>query len=367
MKNFKALFTVLRKNLRRLFFAILIGVTASSVIGFLYPIQRALDLSSHSLANFNSQAVYVLGSEYESAALPILGAKDTCLSTTWSTHFTYKGKMAAPGILYGIGESCPADLTAFPLETRYASAEVANDQWIDLTADTASLLGVKPGQKIEVFNGYSEPPLTLTVRGLYATRPNGGYSGQASASVLFSAMQDSEGKAFTSLWSRLSPNELSTKLDQLAQAGINVSETYHSITSIKDLRTIDDENSSASVGLIKLVSTLALLGGVAIALRELDLFRRKLQLAARLSHQLGGQVDNIMRVWTAVALTTALSSTILGIGASAGVYLMGYLQPTFPHSVISDAIPWLMLSMLSVLISGYLLHWHATKQIVSGK
>ena len=123
-------------------------------------------------------------------------------------------------------------------------------------------------------------------------------------------------------------------------------------------------NSSASIGLIRVVSTLALVSGIGVAVRELDVFRRHLTKAASLIHRLGGDVRRIMREWTIAALVAACLAGAGGVLAGLIPYVLGILAPALPWQVVLAALPLLLGALALALAAGAISYRLSVRRLI---
>ncbi len=331
MGNVALLRPLLGGHLVRLFLAVLAGVSLATSLGLAYPVQRELDAAAYGRASFSTEAqllVPAAAAARVAAALPGSG----CLVVRWVTGVSHGARTAGPVDLLGLAPECDQTRTTFPESTRYAYREVAGDQWLDLTGDAARELGVGPGDLVTVFVGEGRPPLVLTVRGLYATRPAGPFGGRASARALLAAEQGAG--MYSTLFSTAAPDVLSSALVSPEVSGLLDAKAPPIVAGRPELGDAAADRSAASLGLVRVIAALAVLGGLAFALRETDVFRRALAAVLAPVHMLGGDAPALLRAWRLIALGTTASAALCGAALGTIPYWLGALAPTFPVGLV---------------------------------
>lgn len=353
---------LLGRHLGRLVAVVLLGVGASVSLGLMYPVERHLDTASWSLAEFNSTADFLLAAEDEAEVSASLG-RESCLITGWATRLTRGGRTASRLELLGVNASCDQRLTPYPPAARVAFSPVPGPDWVDLSADAAAELRAAPGDVVDAFAGDDRPPVRLTVRGVYAVRPGLPNGAITSAEVLF-ANASEESLFFSELFSADDPARLSERIGTGPLARLSSPKSPLQVRSRAELLEHAEDNSSASIGLIRVVSTLALVSGIGVAVRELDVFRRHLTKAASLIHRLGGDVRRIMREWTIAALVAACLAGAGGVLAGLIPYVLGILAPALPWQVVLAALPLLLGALALALAAGAISYRLSVRRLI---
>ena len=318
----------------RLILAVTVGVGLATALGLAYPVQRELDTASLNRAAFASEAQFVMPATNGQTLSDALSSPH-CLATWWTTSFSLGNRQTGTGYLYGLSPDCDQSQTPFPDQTRYAYRPVAGDHWIDLTGDAAHDLGASVGDTVSVFTGADQQPLRLVVRGLYAVRTGGPYGGRTSASVLFPAQQDGAAAYYSTLFSADPADTLTASLARPELSALMDAKAPAVVTTRTELLAVASDNSAASLGLVRVIATLALLGGLAFAAREADVFRRRLVGVLDPVHELGGDAPRLLRTWTLVGLSLGGAAACVGVLLGTLPYVAGLLSPTLPNAVVA--------------------------------
>jgi hypothetical protein len=255
-----------------------------------------------------------------------------CLATLWATSFSHNGRQVGAADLYGVGPDCDESQTPFPDQTLFAYGPVIGDRWIDLTGDAAHDLGVAVGDTVAVFTGPGQKPLQLVVRGIYAVRPGGMYGGRTPASALFRAQLDTA--FYSTLFSADSAEVLAAGLGRPEVSSLMDAKAPPIVAPRTELVAAASDRSSASLGLVRVIAILALVGGLAFAGREADVFRRRLVGVLEPVHELGGDAPRLLRTWTVLGLGFGGASACAGVLLGTLPYLLGLMGPTLPRTLV---------------------------------
>lgn len=76
------------------------------------------------------------------------------------------------------------------------------------------------------------------------------------------------------------------------------------------------------------------MGGLALAVREGDVFRRRVLATLRVVHILGGDASRFARRWQLLGLGVTALAGLLGVAVGIGVHALGWLSATFPLTLV---------------------------------
>ncbi|WP_028708823.1 hypothetical protein [Propionicicella superfundia] len=331
-----ALWPVVRRELARLGLTVLVGAGLAVLLGMIYPIQREIELGAYSHGQFDLWSSTAI----PAAQLPIVDAAidaPHCVTALWFTRLTAADHVIDNVQLAPLAPTCDERVTPFPDATVIAgSRSTTTERWIDLTADAAKDLGVAPGDTVDVGTGEDLPPVTLTVRAVFAVRQTGAeYSAQAPAEPLFAAAPEPQeygqvyvaGLSADELAARLSTPEIRRMLEATGSYPVDSE-------SRAGLEARTDQAATTGLGLIRVIGALAILGGLGLAVRELDVFRRAVLPVLDLTHQLGGDLGRIVPRVTAMATLTAGTAIVVGAALGSLAFFGAWLTPGLPPTQV---------------------------------
>ena len=318
--------------LARLGLVIFIGSILAFALGLLYPVQRSLDLGRYSdpTYRYEVQGVFPLGTG--AVVEKALGPR-SCLLALFATELGAGSLSAGPTELDAMSPGCPGGMSRFPSSTRVAHSEVAGPAWLDVGVDAARALRVWTGSQVEVSLGPGIAPVALTVRDIYAVRASGSaFTAMAPASILFAQLPVGAGPGYSTALTDRPAGEIETRLAASpARPELERAKGYPPfIVSESTLAERAAEASTNSLGLVRTLGALAVIGVVLLVLREFDVFRRGSSQAIAVIYRLGGSLTAC--VTSAFAAAAVVSTVAIGSAAVLArfAYAQGWMASTFP-------------------------------------
>lgn len=322
-------------GLVRLGLVLATGSSLAFALGLLYPVQRELDLARYEHASYTYEVEGVFPQSVSSAVSVAIGP-DTCLVSVWLTMLRSEVAEVGPTELDGVSPSCPAGQSRFPAATMVAEGSDTSPDWIDLAADAARTLQVGPGGTVEVMVAPTLPPVKLRVRKVFALRAAGAAAAaMAPADVLFAHLPEGEQGGYGLALTRTPPPAFLQRLatDPL-KSELEAAKGYPPvITTVATRLDGAAQSSSNSLGLVRTIGALAVLGVVALTLRELDVFRRRCVPVVQLVHKLGGSGSRLLAGYFGLAAVVGVTALSLGLLVARAGYTFGIVSSTMPPTL----------------------------------
>lgn len=327
-------------GLVRLGLVLLVGSSLASILGLLYPVNRELDLGRYEYPSYG----YEVQSVYLPSAVPVVSqamGPGTCLVSVWMTRLRAGASEVGPSQLDVTAPSCPDDNSRFPARLRIAGSAATTRDWIDINADAARTLGVGPGDSVEVMVAPDLPEVRLSVRKIFAVRATGAAAAamapsQAMFAHLPAGAQPGYGLALVrtpadQFMPRLETGPVKSRLEQ--------AKGYPPVTTTTSaLLRKSDELSSNSLGLVRTIGALAVLGVLLLSLRELDVFRRRWLPAVQLVHNLGGSAGRLILATSTMAAAVSVIAVSAGLVLAESAFKLGIAASCLPPTLQ----PWLV-------------------------
>lgn len=322
-------------GLVRLGLVLATGSSLAFALGLLYPVQRELDLARYEHASYTYEVDGVFPQPVSSAVSMAIGP-DTCLVSIWLTTLRSAVAEIGPTELDAVSPSCLADQSRFPARTMVAEGSVTSPDWIDLGADAARTLHVGPGGTVDVMVAPTVPPVALRVRKVFAVRATGAAAAaMAPAEVLFAHLPEGEQGGYGLALTRTPPPDFLPRLatDPL-RSELEAAKGYPPVvTSVSSRLDGASKSSSNSLGLVRTIGALAVLGVVALTLRELDVFRRRCLPVVQLVHKLGGSGSRLLAGYFGLAAVVGVAALSLGLLIARAGYTFGIVASTMPPTL----------------------------------
>lgn len=334
-----------RAPLVRLFLALAVGSTLAFILGLLYPVQRELDLARYEHASYSYEVEGVFPPTVSAAIGAAVGPR-SCLVSVWVTVLRHAAREEGPTELDAVSPSYAQGVSRFPPATRLAGHSAGSRRWIDLNADSARALHVGPGDPVDVQVGPDLPPVRLTVRGVYAVRATGAAAAaMAPAEVLFAGLPAGAQAGYGLALTRTPPAEFLPRLSQdPLKRSLEAAKGYPLVVTATSARLAGAADASThSLGLVRTVGALAVLGVAGLVVRELDVFRRQCLPAAQLVHRLGGPAPRLIATLLGMASLVAVGATTGGLLLAYAAYRFGVVASCFPPT-LRPLLPWVSLS-----------------------
>lgn len=332
-----------RAELLRLAVVLAAAANLTLTLGMIFPVQFALDTSGYRETSARTDApVQAAPDAGDDLAADLAGAR-TMLVEKYATDATASRRTVGPLSLWVVmGRELHMDLTLMPDSTRVAGpARDPRDHgdWADISADTAAVLGIGPGDEISIGLGPTTY-ISLPVRGVYAVR-EGGYAGVAIVPAAAVTRHAPSIKVEpTALVTTAAADRVRKVLAQSpwreALLAVNYSEPFD-VSDTSDMLAAHEEESVADLSLVLTLSGIAVIALLAIVVGESISFVRAFRSRAALLIEIGARPAAVYRgLVLALTGTTALA---VGAGAATGTlaYSPGFAGPTLPPSL---ALAW---------------------------
>jgi hypothetical protein len=341
-----------------IFFASTIGLS----IGFLYPVERELDIAMYSSGDvqlvvpFPEDNRLVVESRFREEQIEFLKATSAILAIG-PTDLSF-GPVEAYVILTNDLRKSP-----FPEETVLSSVEIKKGEgFVDISADIAKKAGKKVGQKI-VLNWGDIGIQELRIRSIYAVRETG-FVGVISINALNLPAQFPEEAQVPTL-ALVESN--ARKVEGILQ-DTQVRKEYeldgYQIPVLYALRSQElhaaESHSKASLGLIWAVSILAGTALLGMLLREVATLNTSLKAINSTLHRLGLSEFRTMVFQSITSLTVGAFSIYLGSMLTLWLYQEQILSVGFPSRL--ETYFWWAFGAIIVLVAVSLIGFALTQR-----
>lgn len=336
----------LRRDLVRLAVVLLAGTALAGLLGLIYPVQRELDTSIYSRATYSTVLSGVFPATLADELTTALGGR-SCLVSLWMTDVRSASVEPLGTNVQVVAPACHPDATPLPGPAVEAGpAGGVGVGWIDLSADLARDLRVGLGDSVSV-GVDPDTSIELRVRNIVAARePGWQYVAMAPGEVLMAHLEPElrgYGRALTAL-----PAEEALRRIDASPVGHALSATKlypPDAFAVSDLAADAAEESVNSLGLIRTVGALALVGVGLLILREIDVFRRRANAVLGFIHQIGGDLAASSRVVYSVAFAVSAAALTGGLALAWVAFSARLVSSCFP-----PALNGLLLSTDAVLL-----------------
>lgn len=329
-------------SLMRLALAVAVGSTLAFALGLLYPVQRELDLARYEHSSYQYEVEGVFPQPIATVVETAIGPH-TCLLGVWLTVIRSGPHSIGPTEIDAASPACAQHTSRFPPVTMLAARATTGPAWIDLNADAARALHVRPGDSVGIQVGPDLPPVRLAVRGIYALRASGAAAAaMAPAELLFSRLPSGAQGGYGLALARTAPTQFLPRLAQNPlKNALEAAKGYPPVVTATSTRLEQaSDTSTQSLGLVRTLGALAILGVAGLIVRELDAFRRECLPAVRLVHRLGGAAPRLLLCLLACASVVAISATVAGLLLAYAGYRHGVVASCFPPT-LDGLLRWL--------------------------
>lgn len=308
---------------------LLIVSTLSLSIGSIFPTQYVLDT-----ATFRYSAAQAVAPSPDGVA----GIRDLdrALGPSRQAYFITSawgelkhGDRSIDHVNLYVYTSGQQDLTYFPPQTLVKASSTRDGQWVDISIDAASALGVRAGDVVSY--PIAADALDLVVRDIYAARDG---NSRAVAQVNLSALprdELTENFAPAEVWTTASSEQVRAAVESAPLSGIYEDLGYEHVAddvrSISELRDQVGEQSIANLGIVLALSMVAGLTMLGLVIRESLLLVRRTADERETLWTLGVPrrvLENELLIAAGLVLLIAV-----GLGATIGrvPYLLGIFGP----------------------------------------
>ena len=335
------------------------AATIALVIGSIYPIERELDLAAFTYSSFQSAGPIALEPGQEDELFGALPGSDSVLGLPQYTAIRASGTTFSPMIVLAMSGMTSQTVTLMPPATLVSSVPVAGDNWIDLSADAAHALGLKPGQPVQLMAGPNEW-ITLTLRAIYAVRVFGAAGYGQMSPVPLQDYCDAADLAGTQLLTTMPASSVDAILNSGKWAEALTAGGYNMPVPVESrdaMRARAAEQSSSSLALVLTLAIAASVAVLLISAREGVVFLQKADGTAKLLDDLGMPRRTALRF--AFTLLGVAMLVVLGVAAISAHALMarGVIVPVFPPTL--ELRWWLTVAGVCVLALGVTLAYTA--------
>jgi hypothetical protein len=108
--------------------------------------------------------------------------------------------------------------------------------------------------------------------------------------------------------------------------------------------------STHSLGLVRTLGALAVLGVAGLVVRELDVFRRQCLPTLALVHRLGGRASRLLLVLLGSACIVVVGATLTGLLMAYGAYRFSVVASCFPPTLLG-LLPWVSLGSAALPVA----------------
>lgn len=322
-------------GLLRLALVLAFGSSLAFTLGLLYPVQRELDLARYEYALHQYEVEGVFPAELAPAVSAAIGP-DTCLVSIWLTSLHAGSTDLGPTELDATSPACSTGLSRFPAATLVTAGKTDTTSWIDLNTDAARKLGVAPGDTVDVMVTPDQAPARLTLRNVYAVRATGAAAAaMAPADVLFAQLPGGQPGGYGLALTSTPPSQFLPRLERdPLRSELEKAKGYPPLVTTVDARLARASDlSSNSVGLVRTIGTLAVLGVLALTLRELDIYRRRCVSVTKMVHRLGGSAGGLLGGFVGLAAFVGVVALSLGLILAYAAYRFGIVASSMPPTL----------------------------------
>jgi hypothetical protein len=352
----------------RLAASVLLGASLAVSLGFLYGVQRTIDLAAYSDAKYEVQSEIAASPADEASVVRDFGSQ-VFLGAMWRSRFVSRSGSDTDVTVVMASDHSVESMSYFPDSARIAGPDpAAGSNWVDLSADLARSLGVHIGDSVTMPIPDSARGVEYRVRSIYAARLLGVQNAAIAASApAFAAISGSDEEQFLEiLVSGKSPTEVAQILSEpkyrkLLEQG----KTYPPvITSREENLRAADAGSTTSLALVGALAAVALFGGLAFVAREVDVFRRHADPTLLLLVRLGANPRALILRLALVAGGVLAASLTAGSVIGVQLFQQGVLAPCFPPTLL----PTLALTGLAMGVAAEvflaLALWRSARRVV---
>lgn len=329
-----------RETLVRLFAVLTAAAGLTLALGAIFPVQFALDTAGLRYTGAKTWAPVDATADDAAELREALGGAGVVLLEEGVTEVSHGHRTYAPvNLSLLVGGPIDQSLTLMPASQRVGGPAVIPDggqKWIDLNVDVASSLQVGPGDRVEVLAGPGMK-VSLTVRGLYATR-DGITSGLAQApAAAFEARADGSQITSTAMLTAADPRTVERVLnsppwrDRMIAAGYSVP---IAVEPVQALLGDAEDAAVVSFSVVLVMSVLAAAALLAIVLGEAVSTLRMLRNRAALLVELGARPRVVYGGLNIAVCSTIFVSISLGSALGALAHVYGFAGPALPPSIV---------------------------------
>lgn len=325
-------------ELRRLAAVLCIAAGLTLALGMVFPVQYELDTAGYRETSARTIAPLTAGPEEATDLRAELDGDATVGFIDFFTDARKGDRVVGNVSLWALrGDTIDAEVTLMPESTRVAGDRrdpADHGDWIDISADIASQLGVGVGDTVEVGVG-SDERAALTVRGIYAARLTGS-SGLAHISTRALTRHDAGIDLTTNtMVSAASPERVERFLNT-PPWDARMSRIYQlpvEVDAMTDELARAERHAFASFPVVLVISMIAVAALLAIVVGETVALIRGFRPTAEVLLELGARPDGVYR-----GLLLGVGSVIvvsLGVGSAVGTiaYSTGFAGPALPPTI----------------------------------
>ena len=314
----------------RLALVLAISVGLGMPLGFVFAVQRTLDLDAYPGAPDRSMAVIELVPGDLDRVRADFGP-DAFTAMPWTLPVRHGDRESAVTAMVTATPESEGFLTE---ETQIASVPVAGEAWIDISADLAYALGVEPGETVSAGLPV-ESAAELTVRSVHAARFDG-YPWVAQMPLTQAQRFEPEENLQTILVAPFSPEDVDDRLkapfylERLQAGGYPDPEPAESFAHVHARQA---ELSLAGLELVLGTAILAAAAGLAILIREAWIFAQAMLPTLRLVADLGMSPRRLARQALLLGVVGAAVGVVVGALFGLLPYTFGVLGPGLPPTL----------------------------------
>lgn len=309
----------------RLALAILAGASLCLPLGFVFAVQRTLDLAAYPPdPGHHATVIHVTSADRDRVAQDFGPTAYT--AAEWTLPVRHGDDETA---VRAMVTDTPGGKGFFSGDTAIASQEVEGNHWIDVSAELARQLGVGPGDTVAAG---TDPSVELTVRSIHMLRLDGYPLVAQIPSDAFDSKDDYQSILIVSGSASEIEDNLNDSfyMERLLEAGYPGLEPIRPFTELHDQQA---ERSFIGLGLVLGTAVLAAVAGIAILLRESWVYAKAISPTLGLLADLGA-APRVLRRTPLLLGALALAAGVAG-GSLIGLlpYHLGLLGPGLPPSL----------------------------------
>ncbi len=355
-------------ELIRLAASVLLGASLAVSLGFLYAVQREIDLAAYSDAEYQVRSEIAVSPADETDAIRDFGGQ-VFLDAMWRSRFVGPSNAEIGVTVVMASDHSVESSSYFPSSARVVGPDPAvGSNWVDLSADLARSLGAHVGDRVTMPVPDSVNGVEYRVRSVYAARLFGVQNVAIAASApAFAAIPGSEEEQFLEiLVGGKSPAEVAQILSEPSYKKLlERGKTYPPvITSRDESLRVAEAGSATSLALVGALAIVAIAGGVALVAREVDVFRRHadptLMLLVRLGVNPGALILRLALTTGGVLAVSIASGCVIGVQ----LFRLGVLAPCFPPTLLPTlALTALVVSVVAEVFLAFAMRRSARKLV----